>query len=107
MMNNQHTQNKKPNHVVLQVTLQDHLKRLEVAEFSKPSHQRRKIPNVPELARITGITRQSMYNLAANRIDRVSLKTLSVVMSELRRRGFPTEVSDLLTAYPANPSAES
>lgn len=42
-----------------------------------------------------------MYNLVKGHVKHVNLELLSLVLSELRHRGFDVEVSDLLTAYPA------
>ena len=88
--------------VSIKVTLQDHLKRLEVAELSKLPNNRKKIPSLPDLAEAVGVTRQAMHNLATNRVTLVNLTILSAVLSELRRQGFPTDVSDVLVAYPAD-----
>jgi DNA-binding Xre family transcriptional regulator len=88
--------------VSVQITLEDHLKRLEVAELAKLPNERRRVPTVPELADAAGITRQAMHKFATNRVKLVNLEVLSAVLSELRRRGFPADVSDILTAYPAD-----
>jgi DNA-binding Xre family transcriptional regulator len=83
------------------VTLKDYLKKLEAAETEKAPALRRNVPTIPELAAAAGVQRQTMYNIAGNNIKMVNLETLSAIMSELRRRGFEVEVSDLLKAYPA------
>lgn len=85
--------------LVLRVTLRDYLTRLEAAETVKLPSQRHKIPTIAELAHAAGVTRQALYNIAEGRVKMVNLETLGSVLSELRQRGFDTEVSDLLTAY--------
>jgi DNA-binding phage protein len=86
--------------LTVQMTLTDHLKRLDVAEFSKPLGERRPIPTIAELAEAAGMSRQGMYKLASNRVASVRFEVLASIMMELRQRGFPTDVSDLITAYP-------
>jgi DNA-binding Xre family transcriptional regulator len=88
--------------VSVHITLDDHLKRLEVAELAKLPNERNFVPTITELAEVAGITRQAMHNFATNRVKLVNLEVLSVVISELRRRGFSVEVSDLLIAYPSS-----
>lgn len=83
------------------VTLRECLTRLEAEESAKPPGQRRHVPTIPELARRVGVSRATLYNLAGGYVEAVNLKTLSAVLSELRRDGFDVKLTDLLTVYPA------
>lgn len=97
-----------PEDVVIQLALEPLLSRLETEELQKPPTQRREVPNIPALAAIAGVHRVTMYNLVKGHVKQVNLELLTAVFNELRRRGFNVQVSDLLTAYPANPAeAES
>lgn len=92
--------------VSVQVSLREYLIQLEASESIKPPHERRAVPSLPSLAAAAGFTRQGLYNLAGGNIKMLNLEVLSKVMNELRRHGFPVEVSHLLTAYPI-PSDDS
>jgi DNA-binding Xre family transcriptional regulator len=91
----------------VRMTLEDHLKRLEVAELSKLPHERRQVPNIPQLAKAIGVTRQALYNLSTNRLQSVKFDTLAGIISELRRRGFSVSISDLVVEYPAQSIAKA
>lgn len=88
--------------VIVVMSLKKHLTELEATEYTKPPLERRRVPSLPELAKVAGITKQGIYTFASEHNERINMKTLSIVISELRRQGFPTDVSDLLIAYPAN-----
>lgn len=88
------------------ITIKEHLARLEAQETQRPPNQRRPVPSMAELAEAAGITRQGMYNFASGSVKMVNLEILSAVINELLRRGFPADVSDLLTAYPASTIAD-
>lgn len=84
------------------MSLRKHLATLEAIEYAKPPLQRRHVPTLAELADVSGITRQGFYAFAKEGAQLVNLNILSVVIAELRRHGFETEVGDLLVIYPAN-----
>lgn len=86
--------------VSVQITLREHLAHLEASEASKWPNQRKEVPGIPDLAAAAGVSRQAMYNIASRQVKMINLEILSAIINELRRRGFATEVSDLLTAYP-------
>lgn len=83
------------------MSLKKHLADLEAAEYAKPPTQRRAVPSMAELAAAVGVSRQGIYTFAKEDSQLVNLKTLSAVISELRRQGFPTDVKDLLIAHPS------
>ncbi|MDQ4079022.1 MAG: helix-turn-helix transcriptional regulator [Chloroflexota bacterium] len=86
--------------VSIHVALADYLRKLELSELDKPRGQRRTVPTITELAEAAGISRVAMSNLANDNLQSVNLKTLSVALNELRRRGFDAQLTDLLTTYP-------
>lgn len=88
--------------VFIRLTLREHLTKLEANENEKPPAERYHVPTLPELSEVAGISRQGIYKLANGKTGAVSFTILAAIISELRRLGFPTEVSDLLIAYPAN-----
>lgn len=81
---------------VVYVTLKEHLAHLEAIETSKPSDQRRKVPSMAVLARLAGIEPNTMSRWSRNEIGASNHKTLNVIISELRARGFPADISDIL-----------
>ncbi len=86
--------------IVIQVSLKEHLADLISSEGKKPLSQRREVPNIAELVRVTGVGRATLYNMANNKNQTINLGVLSEIMSCLCNQGFPTEISDLLRAYP-------
>ncbi|MGB0389796.1 MAG: hypothetical protein ACPGWR_33665 [Ardenticatenaceae bacterium] len=99
-MENSATSAEAQEEMAIRVVLNEYLKQLNGVEAAKLPSQRRTVPTLSELAKITGQHRVTLTNLANNNIKLLNLATLSIVLNELRRRGFETSVSDLLTAYP-------
>lgn len=75
---------------------------LEAEGGRRPPSQRRPVLDLPELAEAIGFSRQGMYNFAGGDLKMVNLSTLSAIINELRGRGFPTDVGDILVAYPSD-----
>jgi DNA-binding Xre family transcriptional regulator len=88
--------------VAVIITLKEHLARLEAEETKRAPAHRRHVPTVPELAEAVNISRQGMYNFATGDVKLVNRELLAAIINELQARGFPTEVGDLLKAYPAS-----
>ncbi len=86
--------------VVILVSINEHLAKLQAIENQKPLNQRRSVPSLAELVRLTGITRASLYNLAGGKYESVNLEHLSAVINAIRKSGFQATVSDLLTEHP-------
>ena len=86
--------------MVIRVSLKEYLADLISSEGKKPLSQRREVPNIAELVRATGVGRATLYNMANNKNQTINLGVLSEIMSCLCNQGFPTEISDLLRAYP-------
>lgn len=88
--------------IVVLVSINEHLARLQSIENQKPLNQRRPVPNLAELVKISGINRASLYNLAGGKYESVNLEHLSAVINAIRSKGFSATVADLLTEYPVS-----
>lgn len=95
--------------VVILVSINEHLAKLQAIENQKPLNQRRTVPSLATLVRLTGINRASLYNLAGGKYESVNLEHLSAVINAIRSQDFPATVSDLLTEHPVStvPTTES
>lgn len=95
--------------IVVLVSINEHLNRLKAIEDQKPLNQRRPVPSLADLVRITGINRASLYNLAGGKYESVNLEHLSAIINAIRDMDFPVTVSDLLTEHPVStvPAAET
>lgn len=78
------------------VTLKSYLARLEDEERFKPEAARREVPNIGELAKDAGISRVQMQRVVSGDISSLKLTVGSGIISALRKRGFDTDVSDIL-----------
>ena len=90
------------------VSINEHLNRLKTIEDQKPLNQRRPVPSLADLVRLTGINRASLYNLAGGKYESVNLEHLASIINALRAMSFPATVADLLTEHPIStiPAAE-
>lgn len=82
------------------VSINEHLARLQAIENQKPLNQRRRVPSLADLVKLTGINRASLYNLAGGKYESVNLEHLASIINAIRRSGFPATVADLLTEHP-------
>ena len=82
------------------VSINEHLARLQAIENQKPLNQRRRVPSLADLVKLTGINRASLYNLAGGKYESVNLEHLSAIINAIRELDFPVTVSDLLTEHP-------
>lgn len=71
-----------------------YLKRLEAGALEGDP---RPVPTIKELAKVAGISRVSMSNLANGNRESVNTETLGAVMGELKRRGFDVEIQHLFS----------
>ncbi len=55
-----------------------------------------KVPTIRDLAKSIGMEENTLFNISNNRIKQLSLETSEKIISEMRRRGFNMQVSDLL-----------
>ncbi|MFW6184881.1 MAG: hypothetical protein ACOC8X_13870 [Chloroflexota bacterium] len=88
--------------VAVMITLKEHLDALQAEENRKAPSERRPVPTLAELAEAVNISRQGMYNFAGGDVKLVNRELLADIINELQRRGFTTDVPDLLKAYPQN-----
>lgn len=88
--------------IVILVSISEHLDQLQVLENQKPLNQRRSVPSLADLVRLTGINRASIYNLAGRKYESVNLSHLSAIVNAIRHQGFPATVADLLKEHPVS-----
>lgn len=80
----------------LYVTLRPYLESLEALERSKGEADRKQVPSIDELAEEVGVSRTALYNVAGNANAQLNLRLGGRLIIALRRRGFPTQITDLL-----------
>ena len=83
------------------INLNTYLSRLKALESTKPKEERRHVPSLSELAESIGMHQTSLSRLANNKVGQLSLETGDKIMTEMRRRGFQMEVTDLVAYIPS------
>ncbi len=78
------------------VQLDAYLHRLRAIEGRKPKNKRRLVPTMTELADTIGVARITLWRLAQGRTKSFNLDVASAILSEMWKRGFDTEIGDLL-----------
>lgn len=86
--------------VLIRINLNEYLDTLRAREGEKPINQRRDVPSLADLVRLTGLNRASLYNFAANRYESARLDILAALLNTLRQEGFNVTISDLLREHP-------
>lgn len=81
---------------MLYVALKEYLAGLEARESTRPPAHRRDVPTMSDLARVAGINKQTMSRWVGGQIKSTNHQTAGAIIAELRRRGFATEVGDIL-----------
>lgn len=89
--------NQETKKLVLKVTIKEYLDKLQEEESGKPGWQRRTIPTISQLSEDLGISRDGLSRLFNNRRVRVNLQHLALIVAELRRYGFSTQLADILS----------
>lgn len=82
------------------INLEAYLSQLKALESTRPADQRRRVPTVTELAAVAGVHQTTMSRIAGNRIRQFNLDIGDAVISEMRRRGFDTDVNDIIVYVP-------
>jgi DNA-binding Xre family transcriptional regulator len=82
------------------INLDTYLSQLKAVESTKPKGERRHVPSLSELAEAIGMHQTSLSRLANNKINQLSLETGDKIITEMRHRGFPMQVTDLLAYIP-------
>lgn len=78
------------------VTLKSYLARLEEGESGRPEGQRRPVPQLDELAEEIKVHRVTLSNIVNNKGELFNLRIGARIIAALRRRGFETDVVDIL-----------
>ena len=77
-------------------TLKQYLAELEAIERSKPIEKQKKIPNLSEISRETGIHYTTISKLANNRAKRLDFKTAVRIIEYVRSLGHDMKLHDLI-----------
>lgn len=78
------------------IKLRSYLADLAEDERALPPIKRRDVPTMTALAEEAGVSRVQLQRVAANEVKSVKLEIVGNIIKALRKRGFRTEVSDLL-----------
>ena len=85
---------------MISIQLNAYLSRLKGNEGYKQKTQRRQVPTYGELAEEVGISPVTMSRIANGHVKQLNLDTADSIINALRRRGFTTDINDLLVYYP-------
>jgi DNA-binding Xre family transcriptional regulator len=91
---------------MVEIQLDAHLDRLKGAEGYQRAGERRQVPTYVELANESGISPVTLSRIANGHIKQLNLSVLASIITSLRRRGFATDVSDLLVYHADNQNDE-
>lgn len=80
----------------LKVNIKPYLETLKLNERHKPEGEKLKVPSITELAEVAGLHRNSYRRLAQDQTSEVNKDAVAKTIAELRRRGFNTEINDIL-----------
>lgn len=80
----------------MKIVIKDYLKRLEYEELQRPERARRRVPGLPELAQVAGISRQSIYRLVNGQTKLIDRETLEKIAAHFRCLGFEPRTTDLI-----------
>lgn len=82
----------------MRVILNKHLERLRAIEVLKDGGNPANVPSYKELAEATGLDYQTVYRFAENKAPkaRLNIDTVGRIITVLRKRGYNTDVSDIL-----------
>jgi DNA-binding Xre family transcriptional regulator len=84
------------------IQLDAYLDRLKGEEGYKRADERRSVPSYIDLATESGISPVTLSRIANGHIKQLNLSVLDSLIASLRRRGFPTDISDLLAYHHDN-----
>jgi hypothetical protein len=91
---------------IMYIRLKPYLEELAIKEEARPEEERRPVPTMEEIARSVKYNPVSMSRLVTGRIKSLNLELGAAIVDELRRRGFPMQVTDLVGYEPPEPRAE-
>lgn len=81
---------------VMFINLASYLRELKAIEHSLPDDQRLPVPTLAELARAVGSNRNSMSRISRGDATSINIALAGRIVREMRHRGFPMEVTDLI-----------
>ncbi len=84
---------------MVEIQLDAYLERLKATEKQQPIRERRQVPTYLELANESGISPVTLSRIANGHIKQLNLSVLDSLITSLRRRGFATDVGDLLVYH--------
>jgi DNA-binding Xre family transcriptional regulator len=84
---------------MIEIQLDAYLERLKGAEGYQRVSERRQVPTYVELAKESGISPVTLSRIANGHIKQLNLGVLASIITSLQRRGFATDVSDLLVYH--------
>ncbi len=82
------------------VTLKGYLAGLKDLEKLRAEGEQRDVPSLTDLARAAGIHPMTISRWVGGGIQATNHETIAAIIAEMRRRGFNTEVSDILAYQP-------
>ncbi len=82
------------------ITFGAYLDSLKAQQGLLPPTERQHVPTIRELARSIGIHEVTLTNISNGRIKQLDLQKTRLILDEMRRRGFDTEVTDFIKYIP-------
>lgn len=84
---------------MIQITLKRHIEDLRVKSYGMPLP----VPTNRELAKVAGCTPSAVSDIMRNKVVRLNLRYVDAFITELRSRGFTTNVSDIIEYIDLSP----
>lgn len=81
---------------IMYVTLSSYLRRLRAIERRKPEEERRAVPSMKKLAHAVGVHPSLISRMVYGHTRSLNIDVCASIISEMRRRGFQTEITDIL-----------
>lgn len=81
---------------VVIVQLNFYLKRLRAIEMRKPEKDRQSVPTLKELSEICGVHLNTISRISRGTTKLLNMDIISSIMTEMWRRGFEPELTDIL-----------
>ena len=81
---------------MLFIKLGSYLQEIRAKEYQRPILERRKIPTYSELARIAGVSHSTVARIGRGDIELLNLPVCHSIISEMRRRGFDMQMTDIV-----------
>ncbi len=81
---------------IMYVRLASYLQRLRALERRKPKEERLAVPTIKELSKLAGVHVNSISRMAHGHTKSLNLDVAAIIMTEMWKRGFETEITDIL-----------